>query len=207
MTKTPLIGTRRPTGPARSTEATARDTRHLKVAAADEILDVDGVGLPLRPPRRRITRITLWVGIPVVVVAGFAALLIVPTKSYLTQKATYDETVRKLDAVREANAKLDERKAALQTDAEVERIARARYNLVRNGDQIIAVLPAPAPNPLPNEWPYTILQDIVTVRLQHPEATATPATPNTTVVNTVTSADALTASDPPANSPESTSAP
>jgi Septum formation initiator len=154
MTKTPSIGTRRPTGPSRSADATARHDRHLKVAAADVVLDVEGVGLPLRPPRKRGARLLLWVGIPIVVLA-----------------------------VQAANARLDGQIEALQTDAEVERIARARYNLVRNGDQIIAVLPAPAPNPLPNEWPYTLLQDIVTIRLQHPE-TMPGAAPTTVVAPT-----------------------
>ena len=204
MTKTPSIGTRRPTGPSRSADATARHDRHLKVAAADEVLDVEGVGLPLRPQRKRGARILLWVGIPLVVLAGFAALFIVPTKSYLNQRKQYNENVRKLEAVQAANARLDGQIKALQTDAEVERIARARYNLVRNGDQIIAVLPAPAPNPLPNEWPYTLLQDIVTIRLQHPE-TMPGAAPKTAVAPTT--AAALTASEPALSTPETTAAP
>jgi cell division protein FtsB len=204
MTKTPSIGTRRPTGPSRSADATARHDRHLKVAAADEVLDVEGVGLPLRPQRKRGARILLWVGIPIVVVAGFAALFIVPTKSYLNQRKQYNESLRKLEAVQAANARLDSQIEALQTDAEVERIARARYNLVRNGDQIIAVLPAPAPNPLPNEWPYTLLQDIVTIRLQHPE-TMPGAAPATAVAPTT--AAALTAPDPASSTPDTTTAP
>jgi cell division protein FtsB len=203
MTKTPSIGTRRPTGPSRSADATARHDRHLKVAAADEVLDVEGVGLPLRPQRKRGARIVLWVGIPLVVLAGFAALFIVPTKSYLNQRKQYNENLRKLEAVQAANARLDGQIEALQTDAEVERIARARYNLVRNGDQIIAVLPAPAPNPLPNEWPYTLLQDIVTIRLQHPE-TMPGAAPTTAVAPTT--AAALTAPDPAPSTPDTTAA-
>jgi cell division protein FtsB len=205
MTKTPSIGTRRPTGPTRSADATARHDRHLKVAAADEVLDVEGVGLPLRPQRKRGARILLWVGIPLVVLAGFAALFIVPTKSYLNQRKQYNENVRKLEAVQAANARLDSQIEALQTDAEVERIARARYNLVRNGDQIIAVLPAPAPNPLPNEWPYTLLQDIVTIRLQHPE-TMPGAAPTTAAVAPTTAAP-LTAPDPASIAPDTTIAP
>jgi cell division protein FtsB len=205
MTKTPSIGTRRPTGPSRSADATARHDRHLKVAAADEVLNVEGLALPLRPKRRRGTRILLWVGIPLVVLAGFAALFIVPTKSYLNQRKQYNENVRKLEAVQAANARLDNQIEALQTDAEVERIARARYNLVRNGDQIVAVLPAPAPNPLPNEWPYTLLQDIVTIRLQHPETM--PGIPATTAVPAPTTAAALTAPDPSTSTPDTTVTP
>jgi cell division protein FtsB len=204
MTKTPSIGTRRPTGPTRSADATARHDRSLKVAAADEVLHVEGVRLPLRPRRKRGARIVLWVGIPIVVLAGFAALFIVPTKSYLNQRKQYNENLRKLEAVQAANARLDGQIEALQTDAEVERIARARYNLVRNGDQIIAVLPAPAPNPLPNEWPYTLLQDIVTIRLQHPE-TMPGAAPTTAVAPSTVAA--LTAPDPALSTPDTTTGP
>ena len=204
MTKTPSIGTRRPSGPTRSADATARHDRHLKVAAADEVLGVEGVGLPLRPQRKRGARILLWVGIPLVVLAGFAALFIVPTKSYLNQRKQYNENVRKLEAVQAANARLDSQIEALQTDAEVERIARARYNLVRNGDQIVAVLPAPAPNPLPNEWPYTLLQDIVTIRLQHPETM--PGAAPTAAVSPTTAA-VLTAPDTASSAPDTTTAP
>jgi cell division protein FtsB len=205
MTKTPSIGTRRPPGPSRPADATARHDRHLKVAAADEVLNVEGVGLPLRPPRKRGARIMLWVGIPLVVLAGFAALFIVPTKSYLNQRKQYSENLRKLEAVQAANARLDGQIEALQTDAEVERIARARYNMVRSGDQIIAVLPAPAPNPLPNEWPYTLLQDIVTIRLQHPETM--PGTTPTTVAAAPTTAGALTATEPASSTPDTTTPP
>jgi cell division protein FtsB len=169
---------RRPTGSSRSSTAAARATSHLQVAAADDVLTVDGVGLPLRPRRRRSARLIFWIGIPLVVLAGFASLLIVPTRAWINQQRHKDASTTKLEMVREANAKLEEQIAALGTDEEIIRIARARYNLVRNGDQVMAVLPSPAPYPLPNEWPYTLLQDIVTVRLQNPDSMPghTPAT-------------------------------
>jgi cell division protein FtsB len=205
MPKTPTLGTRRPTGASRSADATARHDRHLKVAAADEVLDVEGVGLPLRPARRRSTRLVLWVGGPIVVLAGFASLFIPPTRSFLNQRREYTENLRKLEAVQTANGRLENQIAALETDAEVERIARARYNLVRDGDQIIAVLPAPTPNQLPNEWPYTLLQDIVTIRLQHPETM--PGAVASTVATTATTAATLTAEEPAPTTPETTNAP
>jgi cell division protein FtsB len=205
MPKTPTLGTRRPTGTSRSADEPPRNDRHLRAAAADEVLDVEGVGLPLRPTRRRSTRIVLWVGGPIVVLAGFAALFIPPTRSYLNQKRQYTENLRKLEAVQAANGRLENQIAALETDAEVERIARARYNLVRDGDQIIAVLPAPTPNQLPNEWPYTLLQDIVTIRLQHPETM--PGAAPSTVATTATTTAALTADETAPSTPETTTAP
>jgi cell division protein FtsB len=205
MPKTPTLGSRRPTGTSRSADVPERDDRHLKVAAADEVLDVEGVGLPLRPARRRSTRLMLWVGGPIVVLAGFASLFIPPTRSYLNQRRQYTENLRKLEAVQAANGRLESQIAALDTDGEVERIARARYNLVRDGDQIIAVLPAPTPNQLPNEWPYTLLQDIVTIRLQHPETM--PGAAPATVTTIATTTAALTADETAPSTPETTAAP
>jgi hypothetical protein len=92
---------------------------------------------------------------------------------------------------------LEEQIAALQTDDEIVRIARARYNLVRNGDQVMAVLPSPAPYPLPNEWPYTLLQDIVTVRLQNPDSMPGHA-PATTIRPTATTEAPIVAEPAPA---------
>jgi cell division protein FtsB len=211
MTKAPP---RRPTGGTRSAASVARVERHLQIAAADEVLTVDGVELPLRPQRRKGARLIFWVGIPLVVIAGFAALFIVPTKSWLNQKRQYKEATIKLQAVKAANAQFDEQIAALQTDEEIIRIARARYNLVRNGDQVMAVLPSPVPYPLPNEWPYTLLQDIVTIRLQHPETMpgtgpATTVKPGPTTVAPIVSADAAptTSAADTAETPETTTAP
>ncbi len=202
MTKAPP---RRPTGQPRSAAAAARVDRRLQVAAADEVLKVDGVELPLRPHKRKSARLIFWVGIPLVVLAGFASLLIVPTKSYLNQKKQYSESVTKRDAVRAANAHLDDQITALQTDEEIVRIARARYNLVRNGDQVMAVLPSPVPFPLPNEWPYTLLQDIVTVRLQYPESMP-GAVSATTVKPIAPTEDPIVAAQPEAVAPAGESA-
>ena len=211
MTKSPP---RRPAGQPRSAAAAARVDRHLHIAAADEVLKVDGVELPLRPHRRKGARLIFWVGIPAVVLAGFASLLIVPTKSLLNQKRQNQEALTKLTAVQAANAHLEAQIAALQTDEEIVRIARARYNLVRNGDQVMAVLPSPVPFPLPNEWPYTALQDMVTIRLQHPESMpgATPTTsikPSPSTAEPIVSApaDAATPAAEASETPDTTTAP
>jgi cell division protein FtsB len=140
------------------------------------VIDVDGEQLPLRPARRRRTRAFLWLAGTLAVVGGVASLLIVPTRAWLNQRSQYRATVTKLEAVQEANAVLEAKIAALQTPEEIERLARDRYNLVKAGDQVLAVLPDPAPQPLPAVWPFTTITDIVTVRLQHPETIPVPTT-------------------------------
>jgi cell division protein FtsB len=157
----------------------------MSVAASDEALDLDGEKLPLRPRRRR-ARGVLWLAGGLAVVGGVASLLIVPTRAWLNQKQSFEDSKRKLEAVQTENAVLEARIAALQTPEEIERIARDRYNLVRAGDQVLAVLPNPAPEPLPAVWPFITITDIVTIRLQHPTpkpeaatATTAPASPST----------------------------
>ena len=158
-------------GATKSTES----TRHLRVAAADDVLEIDGEHLPLRP-RRRLPRWLVWTATFTAVLAGIASLLIVPTRTWLNQRAQYQVSHHKLDAVQKANAQLNARIEALQTDEELERLARERYNLVKAGDQVLAVLPSPAPNPLPPVWPYTLLADLISLRLTHPESIPVPST-------------------------------
>jgi Septum formation initiator len=120
----------------------------------------------------------LWLAGALAVAGSVASLLIVPTRAWLNQKQSFENSERKLEAVQAENAALEARIAALQTPEEIERIARDRYNLVRAGDQVLAVLPNPAPEPLPAVWPFITLTDIVTIRLQHP--TPPPAAAPTT---------------------------
>jgi hypothetical protein len=48
------------------------------------------------------------------------------------------------------NAKLDQRRQQLQTDAEIERLAREQYGLVKPGEEAFAILPPkPALTPTP----------------------------------------------------------
>jgi hypothetical protein len=121
----------------------------------------------------------LWLAGALAVAGSVASLLIVPTRAWLNQKQSFDASQRKLEAVQAENATLEARIAALQTPEEIERIARDRYNLVRAGDQVLAVLPDPAPEPLPAVWPFITLTDIVTIRLQHPTPNADAATGTT----------------------------
>jgi cell division protein FtsB len=164
----------------------------------DNALDIDGIDLPLQP-RRRFPR---WLAIALVAattIGALAALLILPTRSWLTQRKLYAAETRKLEAVEKANEDLRQKIAALQTREEIARIARERYNLVKAGSQVFAVLPDPVPEPLPAVWPYTLIDDLVSMRLQHPESV-----PTTTVATTAAGADATIVTDATATA-ESTS--
>ena len=67
---------------------------------------------------------------------------------------TWYEQRQEISAARQRNAVLDEQSRHLQarvdelgTDAEVERIAREQYGLVRPGEEAFGILPAPGSGP------------------------------------------------------------
>ena len=80
---------------------------------------------------------------------GLVAVLLVfvfPTTTWLAQRhdrAVAVQRVRVLDA---ANRRLEARVRELHNDAEIERLARQQYDLVRPGEEAYAILPAPAPS-------------------------------------------------------------
>jgi cell division protein FtsB len=83
------------------------------------------------------------------------AVYVFPTRTWLDQRAALAETgleLRELEAERSA---LEQRVAELDSDEQVEQIARSQYGLVRPGEEAYAVLPAPEkPVELPALWPF-----------------------------------------------------
>ncbi len=83
------------------------------------------------------------------------AVYVFPTRTWIDQRralADTDAQLQQLDAERDAlAARVDE----LDSDAEIESIARSQYGLVRPGEEPYAVLPAPEPPiELPSVWPF-----------------------------------------------------
>ena len=79
-----------------------------------------------------------------------------PTRTYLAQRSSLHRGEHQVDVLRTENDALTREAQLLDTDSEIERLARERFNLVRPGEQSIAILPAPPP-PLqvPPVWPFT----------------------------------------------------
>ena len=86
-------------------------------------------------------------------VAGLAAvgvlfIAVFPARTYLDQRHQRNQVVAQLRATDAKNKALEDRIRSLNTDAEVERLAREQYNLVRPGEEAYAILPtrqAPPP--------------------------------------------------------------
>lgn len=98
---------------------------------------------------RRVRRL---VG-PIVGTVLFLGVLlggVFPTRTWLAQRSATEAAEDQLAVLREQNAALEERARLLQSDVEIERLAREQYNLVRPGEEAYAVLPPPAP---PGEAP------------------------------------------------------
>ncbi|HWH35493.1 MAG TPA: cell division protein FtsL [Acidimicrobiales bacterium] len=90
----------------------------------------------------------LWV---VLVTLAFVAVLVVavfPTRTLLAQRASLNRVEEQLEVLDEQNRRLEERARRLGDDAEIERLAREEYHLIRPGEESFVVIPDPAAEPL-----------------------------------------------------------
>jgi cell division protein FtsB len=103
----------------------------------------------MSPVKRR------WLLVGALATVGVLFIAVFPARTYLDQHHQRQQVVAQLKAVNAQNKALDQRIKTLNTDAEVERLAREQYNLVRPGEEAYAILPtrqAPAP-PQPTPKP------------------------------------------------------
>ena len=84
-----------------------------------------------------------WPLVATVAVVGLLFLAVFPTRTYLSQRQDLRHTERRLAVLSSQNQELSGRVARLNTDAEIERLAREQYNLVRPGEEAFAILPPP----------------------------------------------------------------
>jgi cell division protein FtsB len=85
-----------------------------------------------------------------VALAGVLFLFVFPTSSWLAQRRDRHQVEAELHRLTARNQSLQRRVKQLRTPAEIERIARAKYNLVRPGEEAFAILP---PRPAPARAP------------------------------------------------------
>ena len=91
------------------------------------------------------------------VVATIAALAVwvFPTRTWLDQRAALAEAQTELHELGAQRAALEQRVRELDSDEQIEEIARSQYGLVMPGEEAYAVLPAPEkPIELPEIWPF-----------------------------------------------------
>lgn len=101
-----------------------------------------------------------WLVLALAALAGVALLALFPLRAYLDQNRLRADLATQVSEVDAANAALAARIEELGTDAEIERLARERYQLVRPGEEAYAIVPdgwdppaLPPPPPDPAEQP------------------------------------------------------
>ncbi len=83
------------------------------------------------------------------------AVYVFPTRTWLDQRTALAETGAQLEQLHAERHALEARVDQLDSDQEIELIARSEYGLVMPGEEPYAVQPAPEPPiELPSVWPF-----------------------------------------------------
>jgi len=113
---------------------------------------------------------------PVLAAAVVALVLgigMFPARAYLEQKDEITDAQAELSELTGANAKAGEQLSRLNTDSEIEKVAREQYGLVKPGEEVYHVMPAPQdPVAVPDQWPFDGMRQKMKAR---PPATTDPA--------------------------------
>jgi cell division protein FtsB len=88
-----------------------------------------------------------------IALAALLFLFVLPSRTYLAQRHSLAAAQTRLKVFQSENAKLAASADKLQTDAEIERIAREQYGLVKPGEKAFLVTPAPKAVPTPASAP------------------------------------------------------
>ncbi len=86
-----------------------------------------------------------WLVIGIVATVGLMFVAVFPARTYLDQQHRRQQAQARINATDAQNRRLQHRIDTLHTDAEVERLAREQYNLVRPGEEAYAILPTRQP--------------------------------------------------------------
>lgn len=90
-----------------------------------------------------------------VAIVGVLSLAVVPTRTYLERRSEISEAEAQLAQLVSANEADAARIAALNSDAELERVARRDFRLALPGEEVYRVLPPVIdPGTVPSGWPF-----------------------------------------------------
>lgn len=94
-----------------------------------------------------MTRLRRPLGLALAALASVVVLFatVFPTRTFLAQRAAVGAAEERLAVLSEQNRLLEDRARLLEDDAEIERLAREEYHLVRPGEKAYALLPPPGP--------------------------------------------------------------
>jgi cell division protein FtsB len=83
----------------------------------------------------------LRLAIATLVLIGALFLFVFPTSAVLNQRGQLSDAEQRLSVLKQQNARLASESKRVLSDAEIERLARDRFNMVRPGEQAWAVVP------------------------------------------------------------------
>lgn len=127
---------------------------------------------------RLVGRGLMAVGAIVVVISFGNSFLVLPATSWLGQREEIDARNDELDTIKRATDELQTEVDRLNTPEGIEDAARDELGYVMAGErrqQLVGV--AEAPVELPTGWPYDLVTQIVTVRVNEAAAEAAAANP------------------------------
>jgi cell division protein FtsL len=93
---------------------------------------------------RRARRPSMRLALFLVVLVGLLFAFVYPTRTFLDQRDETNKARAQLELLQTENARLARESKQLSTDAEIERLAREKYGLVKPGERSFVVLPAPS---------------------------------------------------------------
>jgi|RhiMetdeSRZDD1v2_1073273.scaffolds.fasta_scaffold2798023_1 cell division protein FtsB len=97
----------------------------------------------------RISRSSWLLSASAATIATVLLVFVFPTSSLLAQRRDRAQVESQLRGVTNENRLFEARIRQLLTRAEIERLARSKYNLVHDGEQAFAILPPRAAAPVP----------------------------------------------------------
>ncbi len=89
-------------------------------------------------------RARAWLAMAVLGLVGVLMLAVLPARALVAQHDERRQVAARIAELDNRNHSLDGRVAALGTDAEIERLARQNYNLVRPNEEVFDII-VPAP--------------------------------------------------------------
>jgi len=84
-----------------------------------------------------------------VICVGLLFAFVYPTRTFLDQRDQMNRSKQQLSLLEQQNAKLAAEAKKLGSDAEIERLARERYGLVKPGERAFVIVPTPTTTTTP----------------------------------------------------------
>ena len=96
-----------------------------------------------RPHARRLLTVLVIAGLFAIAAVAVWTWGVVPVRNWVAQRDEISHLETELAEIQASNAALEAEIGVLQTDAEIERIARRDFGLVYPGEEAYAILPRP----------------------------------------------------------------